>query len=55
MTGGQPDQLIIDLVALAKQGDKALGSVRPVFRLAVCLCVLSCLNRFTYTLPLLVS
>ena len=43
--------IIIDRVAVAKQGDNALGSVRPSVRLWICVCVclseLSCLNRLT--------
>ena len=45
---------IIDRVALAKQGDNGIGSVRPSVRLFaylfVCLCALSRLNRLTYDL-----
>ncbi len=37
--------IFIDRVALAKQGDNALGSVRPSVCLSVCLCALSCLNH----------
>ncbi len=50
--------IIIDREALAKQGDNALGSVRPSVRpsvrlsvrLCVCLSALSRLNRLTFDL-----
>ncbi len=39
--------IIIDRVALAKQGDNALGSVRPCVRVSVRLRALSQLNRLS--------
>ena len=42
------DRLIIDHVALAKQGDNALGSIRLSVRPSVCLFTLSYLNIMLY-------
>ena len=35
---------VIDRIALKKQGDNALGSIRPFVCVFVCLCALSCLT-----------
>ncbi len=47
------DHIFIAYIALAKEGNNALGSVRLSVRFSsVCLCALSRLNLLTYDLPL---
>ncbi len=44
--------IFIDRVALAKQGDNALGSIRPSVRVSVRLRALSQLNGLTYDIDI---
>ncbi len=39
--------IIIDRIALAKQGDNRFGHIRPSVYLSFCQCALSWLNRLT--------